>query len=186
MTLMEDLKATFEQNTSYRRPKPRQASRLPLPRKPRLFHFEDDGTTPNNPTLPLLLYRGAVELLDAFDPAAVFERLFAVNGWCDGIYGFLHFPHADPRGAGHCARQRPREIRWREGQGNRPQGRRRRGPAGQNGPQAPGPEPRSPGGRRLPGVGRRYDEPRPWQTDHDKAVASIAAVRLPNMAAVFI
>ncbi len=63
------------------------------------FHlFADDGETPNNPRLPLVLYRGAVALDGARDPAAVFEKLFGANGWSEGwrngVYGFLHFhPH---------------------------------------------------------------------------------------------
>ena len=33
------------------------------------FRFEDDGETPNNPRLPLVVYRGAVNLAGAPDPA---------------------------------------------------------------------------------------------------------------------
>ncbi len=64
------------------------------------FHlFADDGETPNNPRLPLVLYRGAVALAGARDPAAVFEKLFGANGWSEGwrngVHGFQHFhPHA--------------------------------------------------------------------------------------------
>ena len=66
---------------------------------PQAFRFDDDGETPNNPRLPLLLYRGAVSLAGAADPAAVFEKTFARHGWSDswrnGIFDFLHFhPHA--------------------------------------------------------------------------------------------
>ncbi|MFZ5782510.1 MAG: cupin [Pseudomonadota bacterium] len=59
------------------------------------FTFEDDGQTPNNPRLPLLLYREAVSLAGEADPATPFERLFGAHGWCggwrNGIYPFLHF-----------------------------------------------------------------------------------------------
>jgi len=59
------------------------------------FTFDDDGETPNNPRLPLLLYRQAVSLAGERDPAAPFERLFGAHGWGDGwrngIYPFLHF-----------------------------------------------------------------------------------------------
>ena len=59
------------------------------------FHFKDDGETPNNPTLPLLVYRKALALEGVSDPATVFERTFATHGWGDGwrngIYPFLHF-----------------------------------------------------------------------------------------------
>ena len=59
------------------------------------FRFEDDGETPNNPRLPLLVYRAALKLAGEHDPAAPFERAFARHGWGDGwrngIYPFLHF-----------------------------------------------------------------------------------------------
>ena len=59
------------------------------------FLFADDGETPNNPRLPLVLYRGAVSLAGAADPASVFEKTFARHGWRDGwrngIFDFLHF-----------------------------------------------------------------------------------------------
>ena len=63
--------------------------------RPETFRFEDDGETPNNPRLPLILYRNALALDGAADPAAVFEEAFARHGWSDGwrngIFDFLHF-----------------------------------------------------------------------------------------------
>ena len=54
-----------------------------------------DGIVPNNPKLPFILYRGPVSLADDRDPAAVFEELFARNGWRDswrnGIYDYVHY-----------------------------------------------------------------------------------------------
>jgi len=62
--------------------------------KPQLYRFEDDGQTPNNPRLPLLLYRGVVNDRGD-DPAAAYETLFEDHGWGDcwrnGIFPFLHF-----------------------------------------------------------------------------------------------
>jgi uncharacterized protein YjlB len=59
------------------------------------FRFEDDGETPNNPRLPLLVYRHALSLDGERDPAAPFERVFAAHGWADGwrngVHPFLHF-----------------------------------------------------------------------------------------------
>jgi len=56
--------------------------------------FADDGAIPNNPTLPFLVYPGALEL-PGDDPAAACEALFEANGWGgswrDGIYPFAHF-----------------------------------------------------------------------------------------------
>jgi uncharacterized protein YjlB len=63
--------------------------------KPLTLRFEDDGFVPNNSALPLVLYRGAVRLDDASDPAAVYEALFQANGWGDAwrdsIYDFVHY-----------------------------------------------------------------------------------------------
>jgi uncharacterized protein YjlB len=59
------------------------------------FHFKDDGETPNNPHLPMVVYRRALSLDGARDPAVPFERAFAAHGWTDGwrngIHPFLHF-----------------------------------------------------------------------------------------------
>ena len=56
--------------------------------------LEDDGSIPNNPSLPLLVYRQAVTLPED-DPATVFEALFTAHGWPaawrNGIYPFHHF-----------------------------------------------------------------------------------------------
>jgi uncharacterized protein YjlB len=64
------------------------------PRKPRIFAFADDGVIPNSP-LPMVIYRGAIRLTGAADPAALFEVLFARRGWKgswrDGIYDYAHY-----------------------------------------------------------------------------------------------
>jgi uncharacterized protein YjlB len=55
--------------------------------------FADDGIVPNNPALPLVLYRGA--LASDGDLAARCEELFEANGWPgawrNGIYGHHHY-----------------------------------------------------------------------------------------------
>jgi uncharacterized protein YjlB len=58
--------------------------------------FVDDGLVPNNPSLPALVYQGAIGLADARDPAAEIERVFSKNGWGrdmwrDGVFPFVHY-----------------------------------------------------------------------------------------------
>jgi uncharacterized protein YjlB len=65
-------------------------------RKPVTVMFEDDGIIPNNQRLPLVIYRGAIDLADErFDPGAVIDAVFGSNGWGrswrDGIYDFVHY-----------------------------------------------------------------------------------------------
>lgn len=91
--LLEDLKKGAEIVTGIKRP---DWVDVPTrPRKANLYSFEDDGETPNNPRFPLVHYRSAVVLDPAYDPAAMFEVLFAYYGWVDqwrdGIYPYLHF-----------------------------------------------------------------------------------------------
>ena len=56
--------------------------------------FEDDGATPNNPRLPLLLMRGT-PAMKAVDPAAWLERKFISNGWTATwrwtVYPYHHY-----------------------------------------------------------------------------------------------
>jgi uncharacterized protein YjlB len=55
--------------------------------------FRDDGTVPNNPTLPLVLYRGA--LGEEGDLATRCEQMFEAHGWPgawrNGIYSHHHY-----------------------------------------------------------------------------------------------
>lgn len=56
--------------------------------------LEDDGTFPNNPGCPLLVYKGALKL-NGPDPASMVEQIFGANHWTgswrNGIYGFHHY-----------------------------------------------------------------------------------------------
>lgn len=67
----------------------------PRPIEPATWLLADDGLIPNNATLPLVIYRGAITIAQARDPAALFEEAFARNGWADswrnGIYPFAHY-----------------------------------------------------------------------------------------------
>ena len=44
--------------------------------EPQALMFADDGSIPNNPRLPLLLYRNAIDLAGTPDPEGVIERVF--------------------------------------------------------------------------------------------------------------
>jgi uncharacterized protein YjlB len=63
--------------------------------KPTALMFADDGSIPNNPRLPLLLYKNAIDLADTAKPEEAIERTFARHGWGDmwrnGIYSFVHY-----------------------------------------------------------------------------------------------
>jgi uncharacterized protein YjlB len=56
--------------------------------------FEADGWVPNNPRLPVVLYRQAIPTTTT-DGANVFETLFRCNDWApqwrNGIYSFHHY-----------------------------------------------------------------------------------------------
>ena len=95
MPLLEDAKRTIERVTGLGRPTAKDLALLTQSRKAHPLRFEDDGETPNNSRLPTIVYRSPVKLIERYDPAAIFEELFASNGWQDswrdGMYDFLHF-----------------------------------------------------------------------------------------------
>ena len=68
------------------------------PTAPLALMFADDGAIPNNPRLPFLLYRGAVDLSGTPDPEEVIEKTFARHGWGDmwrnGIFPYVHYHSA--------------------------------------------------------------------------------------------
>jgi uncharacterized protein YjlB len=61
--------------------------------KPRIIEFRETEGVPNNPTLPVLIYKGAIEA--KIDLAAEIEQMFEQNDWPpqwrDGIYDFHHY-----------------------------------------------------------------------------------------------
>ena len=92
MPILEDLKEYAERATALRRPGKRSASALARARKPHAVRFKDDGLAPNHPRWPLIIYRGAVDLGERHDPAAVIEDLLEANegrrrGHSAGRYG---------------------------------------------------------------------------------------------------
>src|SRR6266545_7985884 len=63
--------------------------------EPETFVFADDGSVPNNPKLPFLIYRDAIDLKGSPDPEQVVERMFEANNWGDmwrnGVYPYVHY-----------------------------------------------------------------------------------------------
>jgi uncharacterized protein YjlB len=63
--------------------------------KPHALMFSDDGSIPNNPSLPFLLYRRAIDLSGTPNPEELVEEMFARHGWGDmwrnGIYPYVHY-----------------------------------------------------------------------------------------------
>jgi uncharacterized protein YjlB len=64
--------------------------------KPQTFMLKDDGSVPNNPTLPVLIYRNAIDLKGSIHPEQKIEQAFADNGWGynmwrNGIYPYVHY-----------------------------------------------------------------------------------------------
>ena len=72
-----------------RSPSPRYSAMTTA--KPLTYLFKDDGKVPNNPALPVLVYKGAVDA-----SASAIETRFSDNGWGNGqwrngIYQFVHY-----------------------------------------------------------------------------------------------
>jgi uncharacterized protein YjlB len=148
------------------------------------FRFDDDGETPNNPRLPLVVYRAAVNLVGAPDPAVPFERAFARHGWSDGwrngIYPFLHFHSATHEVLGIARGRATVEFGGVKGQvltveaGDvviLPAGTGHRRIAASGDLLVVGAYPRN----------ASFDQKRPGQVDHKEAVSAIARVPLPEM-----
>ncbi|MCW5734872.1 MAG: cupin domain-containing protein [Enhydrobacter sp.] len=169
--------------TGLARPRKEELPGLVTPRAPELDRFEDDGRTPNNAALPLVIYRAAVAMPRGLDPAAIFEELFAANEWPDswrnGIYDFLHF-HTSTHEVLGIARGRAR-VQFGGDRGRAvdveagdvvvlPAGTGHRRIAASNDLLVVGAYP-SPGGR--------YDQTKPGDVDHDTAVRRIAEVPPP-------
>ncbi len=63
--------------------------------EPLTFLFADDGSIPNNPALPFVVYKGGIDLAGSPDPEELIETTFKANGWSDmwrnGIYPYVHY-----------------------------------------------------------------------------------------------
>ncbi len=183
MPLVEQIKKVVEAATGLARPRKADLPTLVKPRAARLRLFEDDGKTPNNPKLPLVIYRAAVVRRRGLDPAATLEVLFAANGWKeswrDGLYDFLHF-HTRAHEVLGIARGRAR-VQFGGDKGRTvsvkagdvivlPAGTGHRRISASDDLLVVGAYPSSSGG---------YDEPRPGEVDHRTALRRIAKVALP-------
>jgi uncharacterized protein YjlB len=181
---LEDLKSLTERLTGIARPE----AVTPRPRKAHTILFRDDGETPNNPRFPFVRYRSPVNLNSAADPAALFEVLFAANGWKpawrNGIYNYNHF-HTGTHEVLGIARGHAR-IRFGGKKGRLIEVR-----AGDVVV-----HPAGVGHRRLSAskdllvVGAypkdgHYDEPRPNEIDQKKARENVANVGLPESDPVY-
>ena len=183
MPIIEDAKQAIERITGYGRPSPRDLSHLARTRRANTYLFKDDGQTPNNPYFPLIHYLSPLRLLGDLDPAAIFEDVFASHGWRDSwrddIYDFLHF-HTGTHEVLGIARGHA-SVRFGGARGRLLQVKAGDVvvlPAGT-------------GHQRLSASsdflvvgaypeGGTYDEPRPSDIDHDRAVESIASVKPPE------
>ncbi len=67
----------------------------PAPTRPEHFLLKPNGWIPNNPQLPVLLYRAALPQPAGEPLATAMEQVFTANGWPpqwrNGIYTFHHF-----------------------------------------------------------------------------------------------
>jgi uncharacterized protein YjlB len=180
---IESLKHGVEQVTGLWRPRAADLRLMVVPRKPQTHAFEGDGKTPNNPRLPLVIFKRAVLFRD-HDPAAVFEAMFAANGWTDswrnGMYAYEHF-HSETHEVLGIARG---TVRARFG-----------GTKGEEVELAAGDVailPAGTGHKRIrctrdllvvgayPKNAGAYDEPRAGRKAHDAARPKIEATALPN------
>lgn len=95
MHKIEPVKRLIEKATRVGIPDKDEALGCVRPVRPLRLKFGPDGYVPNNPSLPLLVYRDSVRFARNSDPAAVLEAIFNANGWGDawrnGIYDYVHY-----------------------------------------------------------------------------------------------
>ena len=152
--------------------------------QPEAYFFEGDDQTPNNPVLPLLVYRNVVPIGASADAAHRFETIFAANGWADGwrngIHSFLHFHTSTHEVLGIAAGQAIVQFGGGEGRALQVQaGDVVALPAGVG-------HQRLQASRDLLVVGAyprngRFDQKRPGEVDAKTACRAVALVPLPEM-----
>lgn len=91
----ENAKRFVEHATGLAMPGAEEVQKLLRKSKVTAVQLKDDGFIPNHPRWPLLFYPSCVRLAKHRDPAAIFEALFAFNGWGrgwrDSVYDFVHY-----------------------------------------------------------------------------------------------
>ena len=137
--------------------------------------FADDGSVPNNPRLPFVIYRGVIDLIGTPDPEEVIEKRVPRQRLGRHVaqrhLPLRALPFDDPRRHGRRARPRQGALRRQQGRGDRAQPGRRRGAAGRHRPSMPLGQPRSDGDRRLSedrqattsAAAARANTPRRWK-----------------------
>lgn len=158
------------------------------PTEPATLMFTDDGSVPNNPRLPFILYRGAIDLSGTPDPEDVIERVFRENRWGDmwrnGIFPYVHYHSMIHEGLG-VARGRAR-VRFGGAKGQEidlGQGDVVVLPAG-TGHQGLWASPDLMVIGAYPKTGK-YDLCRGSKAEHDKALETIPLVPLPDTDPVY-
>jgi uncharacterized protein YjlB len=156
--------------------------------EPEAFIFADDGFVPNNPRLPFVIYRGAIDLIGLVNPEDAIEKRFRNNGWGafwrNGIYPYVHYHSMIHEGMG-IARGKAR-VRFGGSKGREidltpgdiavlPAGTGHQCLSHSSDLMVIGTYPR----------GGRYDLCRDSKADHDKAVLSIPQVPLPDTDPVY-
>lgn len=53
------------------------------------FYFTDDGSIPNHPVFPLLIYKGVIEEKD--DSAQILAQNNWMNSWRNGVFPYHHY-----------------------------------------------------------------------------------------------
>jgi uncharacterized protein YjlB len=95
MDIIEPVKRLAEKATGIGIPSGDEALACARHGRPLRMLFRDDGYIPNNPKFPLLYFRKVFSFSRKYDPAALVEKTFNVNGWGDawrnGIYDFVHY-----------------------------------------------------------------------------------------------
>lgn len=92
---VEPIKRLVEKATGFGVPSRTEALASVRNVRPVRMKFRDDGYIPNNPKLPMLLYRKVMRFQRNHDRAATLEAVFEEHSWGqawrNGVYDFVHY-----------------------------------------------------------------------------------------------